>query len=73
MSTHNRGCFCNGLAESAPPGAELHRQRVRLLAPEFGSTRPQRHPNARNQKGYGAQMEWLRRGLSWLISDPVIL
>src|SRR5258706_10191655 len=37
------------------PATQLRRQRIVLLAAEFGFTRPQRHPNARYQKGYGTQ------------------
>ena len=42
---------------------QLRRQRIALFASAFGFSRPQGHPNARYQKGYGTQVGWLRRRL----------
>jgi hypothetical protein len=50
-----RGGILYRQAKLAPPGAQLRRQRIALLAPEFGLGRLQGHGNTRYQKGYMTQ------------------
>ena len=52
---HPRRRFSGRESELKPPRAQLRRQRIALLAAVFGFSRPQCHPNARYQKGYGTQ------------------